>query len=129
MDTRIAPRINITFKVITKVAEEAKQKFKLAAGKEFEIQAVDINKGGIGFNSKFFLPQGLIIELDIEGKPFGLGENMKLKGEVRYCKFSRASGYKCGVKFMDLPENYQKAVADFISAYEKREHPRLKLSD
>lgn len=129
METRGAKRVNINLKVISKPAEEFREQFKLSMDKEFVAKALDISELGIGLLSKYFLPAGLILEMEIEGAPFELAQNMKIKGEIRHCKFIRSSGYQCGIKFIDIPEEYKKAIAHFIAENERRQAPRLKLSE
>ena len=79
--------------------------------------------------SKYFLPRGLIIELDIDGKPFGLDRNIKTKGEVRYCRIMKSFENRCGVKFLGLPEADRKSIAEFVATFERREFPRVKLAE
>lgn len=129
METRKAPRIDINFKVLSKPVQELKQKFALVSGNKFEVKAVDISEIGIGLVSEYFLPKGLILELEIDGAPFDLKEVMKIKGEIRYCRYERTVGYRCGVQFLDLSEVYRKAIAEFISTFERRKEPRVKLAD
>ena len=67
--------------------------------------------------------------LEIDGAIFGLKETMKLKAEIRYCVYIKPRNYKCEIKFLSIPEKYKKAIAQFISSYEKRKKPRLNISD
>ena len=129
METRKASRINIDLKVISRIDEDAQQKFGLVCGKTCEINVVDISEGGVGILSKFFLPKGLIIKLEIEGAVFNLKEIMKIKGEIRYCKYTKDLGYQCGVKFLNLSDVYRETVSQFISMHERRRTPRIKLAE
>ncbi|MCM8789405.1 MAG: PilZ domain-containing protein [Candidatus Omnitrophica bacterium] len=129
MESRKAPRINIEIKIISKISEEYKQKFSLISGESFEVKAFDISILGIGIISKYFLPQGLILELEIPGEPFGLSGAMYIKGEIRYCIYIKGLGYKCGIKFLEITKEHTRAIGQFISTYERRKEPRLKLSD
>ena len=70
-----------------------------------------------------FLPIGLIVELTIEGAPFGIKELMNVKGEIHYCNFIKSSIYNCGIKFVDIPEKHKKAINQFIVNYKKRKNP------
>ena len=129
METRLTPRLYINFKILSRIDRESQTKFSLVKGDNFEVDILDISVGGIGVFSKYFLPRGLRLELQLEGKHFGLGEPIKIKGEVRYCNYAKASGYRCGVKFIDLPTEYKKKIANFIATYDRRAEPRYKLSD
>lgn len=129
MESRKAPRIGVETKIISKVSSDYKQKFSLISGESFEVKAFDISMLGVGIISKYFLPPGLILELEITGEPFGLDEAVKIKGEVRYCIYIKGRGYKCGIQFVTISEKHSQAIARFISTYERRKEPRLKLSD
>ena len=129
METRITPRLNISLKVETKISAESGQGFALAGGSSFTVEAVDISELGLGIIFKCFLPKGLILELSINGEPFGLNEVIKIKGEVRHCRFLKDVGYRCGIKFLSISEVYRKAIAKFIEECERRKAPRIKLSD
>lgn len=129
METRKAPRINIDLKVISRIDEDAQQKFGLVCGEIFEVNVVDITESGVGILSKFFLPKGLIVKLEIEGAVFNLKEIMKIKGEIRYCNYIKDLGYRCGVKFLNVPDIYREAISRFISSYERRKAPRIKLAE
>jgi len=128
METRLARRLNISLKVTLRVEEDLKQKFALADGNCFEADVLDISKTGLGIFSKYFIPKGLIVILEIPGDIFKLKEKITLKAEVRYCKFIKSSQYRCGIKFLDISDKYKDTIADFIAAHEKRKEPRLKLS-
>jgi len=128
-NTRSAPRININLKLISRVDEEIKQGFSLAKGNAFEVDAVDISMLGMGLVSKYFLPKGLRVELEIDGKLFNLDNPMKIKGEIRYCRYVKPSTYRCGVKFINIPDECKEKITQFITNYERRKEPRLKLSE
>jgi len=129
METRAASRIDLKLKVICKIHENFCRKFGLARGDVFELTTVDISESGIGVISEYFLPTGLILELEIEGVPFGAEKIMKIKGEIRYCIYKKNAGYRCGIKFLNILDEYQKNIAKLVSAYEQRKFPRLKLSE
>ncbi|RJO65469.1 MAG: PilZ domain-containing protein [Candidatus Omnitrophota bacterium] len=128
METRLASRVNIDLKVVCKTEELHQQKFCLASGNKFEVKVLDISILGIGLQTKYFLPKGLIIDTEIEGAFFGLQEVMKIKGEVRYCNYIRGLGYRCGIKFLNISNKYKDAIIQFIAAHERRKEPRVKLS-
>lgn len=129
METRSAPRVSINLGVISRIDDKNGQKFSLSKGNIFEVKVVDISVSGVGIVSKYFLPKGLSIELEIDGKPFGLDEAMKIKGEIRYCNYIKACGYRCGVKFINILGNYAAKIAELIATYERRKEPRLKLPE
>ena len=129
METRKQPRTRISLKVTSKIDEESGQKFSLAGSKTFEADTIDISILGMAILTKYYLPKGLRIELEIDGKPFGLKKSMKIKGEIRYCIYFSASLYRCGVKFINILSEYKNKIAKFIDIYERRKAPRVKLSD
>jgi len=129
METRIVARVDIDLRILFRLPEGPTQQFALAAGKSFEANALDISVLGIGVLSRYFLPHGLILDLEIDGKLLGLNEVIKVKGEIRYCRYLKDVGYRCGIKFLDLSEDYQKAITKFISTSERRGEPRIKLAE
>jgi len=129
MDTRFTHRVNVDLKVILKIEKDAEQQVDLVDGNLFEVGIFDVSATGIGVISKHFLPKGLIVDLEMDGKLFGLNEAIKLKGEVRYCNFVQTALYKCGIKFIDTPESYTNAIANFVSANDRRKDPRVQLTD
>lgn len=129
METRLTPRVQLELKIIVQIDEETQQKFHLAKGNTFGVDILDISIGGIGVFSKYFLPKGLLLEVQIEGKPFGLDEPMKIKSRVCYCNYIKSSRYRCGIMFIDIPDDYKNNIAVFIRTYERRKEPRVKLSE
>ena len=128
METRQAPRADISLNVVAEIDEDSRQRFAIAAGNRFAVSIVDISTVGLGIISKYFLPKGLFLEFEIGGVPFGLSENMKIKGEIRYSRYVRSSTYRCGVKFLNISDKYRNAIAGFVSTYERRKSPRIELS-
>jgi c-di-GMP-binding flagellar brake protein YcgR len=130
MKTRLRPRINISLKVVSEIDRDLEQGIVLVSGDRFEAKAFDISEGGIGIFVKYFFPKGLIIQLELERRPFGLKSPMKLNGEICYCNYNRKSRtYKCGVEFLNITKQGKKAIARFISTYEKRKQSRIKLPE
>lgn len=129
METRTMPRVDIDLTIACEIDKEMAKEMTLTGGNKFEVKAVDISEIGIGVSSEYFLPKGVIVDLNIAGTSFGLNENIRPKGEVRYCKFVKASKYKykCGIKFLDLPEKQRKIIAQFIAKYERRQSHRMSL--
>lgn len=128
METREGPRIGVSLSVISTINESDRGSISLAGGNSFECRACDISAGGIGLITKYYLPKGLLLELEIEGVRFGLQGKFKVKGEVIHCKNIPAHGYKCGVKFTEIANEYRAAISQFISVCERRKDPRLDLS-
>lgn len=129
METRLAQRVKLSLEAVLKIAEEPKQKFALSQGNCFVVNILDISKMGIGLLSKYFMPKGLIVELQLNGDPFGLKETVKVDAEIRWCNYIKPSEYRCGVKFLNILAKYENAIAQFVSANERRKEPRLKLSE
>lgn len=128
MDTRQGPRVAVSLRVISTIDKSMKDSVSLANGNRFEARAYDISVGGIGLLTKYFLPKGLLLEMEIEGAPFGLQEIITAKGEVAHCKNVQVHKYKCGINFTEMADKYVKAIVQFISNYEKRRDPRVNLS-
>ena len=129
IETRSSFRIDIKLKVICRIHENFCQKFGLTCGDVFKLIAVDISASGLGVMSEYFLPKGLILELEIEGMPFSPEKIMKIKGEIRYCVYKKNSGYRCGIIFLDILEEYKNSIAKLVATYEQRKFPRVNLSE
>ncbi|MBU0709561.1 MAG: PilZ domain-containing protein [Candidatus Omnitrophica bacterium] len=129
METRKAPRIGINLTIHSKIPSEHKQKFALISGMNFDAQIVDISILGIGMFSKYFLPKGLILELNMEGQYFGISEDITVKAEVRHCTFIKGRGYRSGMQFLNLSDKDKKVITEFINTHERRKEPRLKLTE
>ena len=127
METRSDKRDKISLKVNCQICEESGQSLKLACGNKFETNAVDISRSGIGLISKYLLPKGAILELEIDGKLFDLNEAMKIKSEIVHYKFIKDIGYQCGLRFIEISDTYQKAIEKFIAKNERRQSQRLDL--
>lgn len=128
MNTRQGPRVEVSLRVISTIDESMKDSVSLANGNRFEARAYDISVGGMGLFTKYFLPKGLLLELEIEGAPFGLKERIVAKGEVTHCKNFQVHKYKCGIRFTEMADKYIKTISQFVSSYEKRKNPRVELS-
>ena len=131
MDTRLHPRSEAELKVICRIADCNEVTFALADTKSFEINALDISEGGLGVETKHFLPTGLILELDIDGRYLELSGNIKTKAEVRNCYSIKGArrGYRGGFKFLDISDADRKSIAQYVALHERREYPRIKLAD
>ncbi len=127
MDTRLVPRITIQLKSSINIENKPDQNIRLTEGSHFDAAAFDISSHGLGLIMKYFLPKGTSIEIVIEGAPFGLKEDMKIKGEIKYCNSIAGHQHKCGVEFISLPEECQKAIDAFIAKNDRRQNPRLNL--
>lgn len=114
IETRLARRVNISLKILSRIDKEMEGKFSLSIGNVFEINLISISILGISIYSKYYLPKGLQVELEIDGKPFGLKESMNIKGEVRYCKQVKLSKYNCGIKFINIQNKYKERIAGFV---------------
>jgi c-di-GMP-binding flagellar brake protein YcgR len=128
MDTRACPRVTIALKVVSRIEEGKEQSIKLATGNRFEAASYDISTVGIGIVTRDLLPKGLVMQLEIEGAPFGLKGPIAVKGEVRYCNYVKSRKYKCGVKFLSMSEKHKKAIAKFVSAHSEQEKTRTSPS-
>ena len=99
----------------------------LANGDNFEARAFDISVSEVGLASKHFLPKGLTVEMELEGAPFNLQQNIKVKGEIAYCKSAGVHSYKCGIRFLDLGDSDKEAIVRFITKHNRRKDDRMSL--
>jgi len=117
METRERPRIDAKLKVDLNIDESFKDQITLVGGNNMETETCDINLGGLCLILKYFLPRGLIVNLSIDGTPFGLDRKIDVKAEIRHSKYVKVHTYKTGVRFLDLSEEDRKYIDDFISKY------------
>ena len=128
MKSRLAPRIKTNLKVTTKISDEFKDNFGFTHSDSFTVDVIDISTLGMGVYVDHFLPKGLIVQLNLKGKPFGLKKDMSINAEIRHCEYLKPFSYKCGIKFIDIPTTQIKSINKFIKKYDKRDHRRLTLS-
>jgi c-di-GMP-binding flagellar brake protein YcgR len=127
METRLSPRINLAFKVVSAIDKSSGQNIKLVNGDSFQASTFDISETGMGIIvKKYYLPKGLLISLSIDGVSFGLKTPIKTRGEIRYCRSIKHRTYKCGVKFLNMPKKHKETIAHFIATYNRRKKTRLK---
>jgi c-di-GMP-binding flagellar brake protein YcgR len=129
MDTRLATRTNIDLKIICKIEPKYQQKFGLACGDSFEAKALDISVLGVGLLCKYFLPKGLVLEVDIDFAPFGQNEIIKIRGEIRHAQYLKNLGYRIGIKFLDISYINKKSIDKYVFSRERRKEPRIRLAD
>ncbi len=121
METRFFPRIEVQFKLSVMLDESPGQIITLDSGKYFEAAATDISEGGLGLVvKKYYLPKGARIELTMDGTPLDLKKEMRFKAEVRFCNNIKFNMYKCGVKFINMSEEYKEAIKKFIALHNKK---------
>ncbi len=121
METRFFPRVEVQFKLSVMLDESPEQVIALDGGKYFEVEATNISQGGLGLIiKKYYLPKGTCIELTMDGTPLDIKKEMKFKAEVRYCNNIKFNIYRCGVKFIDMPEEYKSAVKKFVVLHTKK---------
>ena len=114
METRLWPRVSVDMKISSRITRSDGQSIALAEGDQFEAKSYDISIAGIGIFIKVFLPKGLLIEMDLDGAPFGLTESIKTRGEVRHCNSIGTRKYRCGLRFLNLLPEHKKAIAQLI---------------
>jgi len=120
METRLASRVNISINVNSRIDAKKDQQVILAEGNRFSAVACNISVLGIAIRVKYFLPKGLVLDLEIDGIYFGLEGPMKIKAEVRHCDYVKYRTYECGLKFLDITAQYKKAIENFVSARGKK---------
>lgn len=129
MDTRFTRRVNLSLKILLEIKDDEEQRIALVGGNKLEADVFDISVSGIGLGIRHFIPKGLMVSMEIDGTPFEINEVMRVKGEICYCNYVQASLYKCGIRFIEMPEQYVTAVIDFVSKYERREDSRVELAE
>lgn len=127
METRSSHRTKFKMTVHCKIADIPGQQVALAGGNRFEVDAFDISKTGLGVFSNVYLPKGVIVELDLKSGAFKLHKEMKLEGEVMYCRSIGANKYKCGFHFKGVNNIHKRAILRFLSMYERRKSPRYPI--
>ena len=128
MRSRLSPRVKTKLKIASRISDEFKDNFGFTHSDSFSIDVIDISILGMGVYVDHFLPKGLIVLLDIKGKPFGLKKDMSIKVEIKHCEYLKPFAYKCGIQFIDIPSTQIKSINKFIKKYDNREHQRLTLS-
>ena len=130
MKTKSAPCAAVELKVICRLDGSQDARFRLKRGSPFIARATDISEVGAELLSKYLIPRGIILDLDIDGKVFGLDRNIKTKGEVRFCESVKGlwKSNRIGVKFLDISDVDREALAKFVAAYERRRCPRARLA-
>jgi len=127
VNSRFSRRITIDIKITSAVPKTSKQSFSLNKGRRLEVVAFDISALGVGVFSDYFLPPGLKIALVVDGKSFGLKDLMRIKAQVRHCSYTPQKKYKTGIMFIDLKDEYRKALSRFLKSSNSRKAPRLFL--
>ena len=127
METRLTKRIPVNVKIVSHVDSDLDQKYDLVAGNAFDVKAVNISTSGVGIVSPHYMPAGLVIDLEFDGKILDFPGAFAVRGSIKYCKSTKNSRYKCGVKFQELSKVFMKALNSFISEHDKRRAPRIDL--
>ena len=90
---------------------------------------LDISKGGLGFNTKYFVPKGAVIDvffkLPIENDKM----SSEIKAEAQICSVIpwKSSLNRVGVKFLNVEEKSKKSITEFVEQNERRKEPRLDI--
>ncbi len=114
-ESRRAPRVEIKISLISKSDLEVNESKTLPKNKVVRAVTRDISTLGVGIYSSHFFPERLRVILEIDGQTFGLARPMVIKGEVRYCIHVQEVLYKCGIKFLQLSEEYRKKIEELLS--------------
>ncbi len=119
METRLAPRVNIKAKAVLGIDKDLRLRITSKKGSFFRVNVIDISTLGAAMLFRYFLPAGLIVEIGIEGRRFGLKKAMKVKGEIRHCKQIRPFTYRCGIEFLNLSDRSKNIIAQFVAESKK----------
>jgi c-di-GMP-binding flagellar brake protein YcgR len=120
METRKTPRFPLSLKTKLKVDPSVKQHFDIAR-KDVEADILDISLGGIGLMCQYFIPRGVILNLEFKITDAVI----QLKGEVRWAKPAGRGQTRVGIQFMDMSKEQKRALEGFLKEHKKRNHPRL----
>jgi len=121
METRFFPRVEVQFKLSVMLDESPEQIIALDSGKSFEAVATNISEGGLGLSiKKYYIPKGAGVEIAMNGAPLDLQKEMRFKAEVRYCNNIKFNTYRCGVKFIDISEEYRDCIKKFVVLHTKK---------
>ena len=122
LETRQELRIPISTTSKLIIDPSVKQRFDIAK-KDIEVKNLDISLGGVGLLSKYFIPKGVILNLE-----FTLSDNLiKTKVEVKSAVAAGKGFTRLGTGFIDLTKQQKKLIKDFIKETERRIHPRLEV--
>lgn len=111
--------ISVNLKVNSGLAKKLKIKKEL-----IEVRAVDVSSSGIGVLSRYQIPRGTIVNLEIIIKE----QTLEMEGEI-ILVFKHNSGLtRFGIKFLDVAEEKKKVLSKFIKSHDERVYPRLILS-
>jgi len=116
MDTRRFPRTKCDFKATLRIFKSGEAGFSIIACDNFDILVAEISEGGLLFLTPYFLPKGIIVELETTKESFLFPEKRFLKGRVVHSKPQKPSGYRCGLEFVDLPEDIRGKIADYVKS-------------
>ncbi len=116
-------KTKIPLKVELKIDSSLRGRFNIFI-ESVEARALDISSSGIGMLSEIFLPQGVLVDLQLKIKH----RLVKIKGEIRSAISVGDGLSRLGIKFVDLNKREAKLIKDFIKKHEKRRPIRLKLS-
>ena len=122
METRKAPRLPISSTTKLKVDPSVKGHFGIAK-KDIKVQIIDISVRGIGVLSKYFIPKGVIIDLEFMIS----GGLITVRGEVKSAISGGKGLTRLGVKFIDIDKKQHQTIARFIKENERRTQPRLNI--
>ncbi|MBM3252388.1 MAG: hypothetical protein FJZ11_06410 [Candidatus Omnitrophica bacterium] len=89
-----------------------------------EVDTLDISVLGVGLLSKYFIPKGVIVNLQLKIND----KIIDAKGEIRSAVSWGKGLSRLGIKLIDLGESEQKIIEKFIKENERRTEPRLELS-
>ena len=122
METRRTRRLPISSTSKLKIDTSLNQHFNISK-KDIKVQLVDISTEGMGILSEYFIPKGIIIELEFKIS----GKLISAKGEVRVAISGGKGLTRLGIKFINLDKTQGQIINKFVKEYERRAHTRLGL--
>lgn len=123
METRRAKRFKTSFKVRLKIDPVLSERFKIRK-EQIEAEALDISALGVGLSCHYFIPKGVIVNLELEVDK----KIIEVKGEIRSAVSGGRGLTRLGIQFVDIEKFQSEIIENFIKENERRSAPRLELS-
>ncbi len=80
------------------------------------LSTINISLQGLGLFSDTRLEKDARLLLEMDGRPLGLPHTFTFSGEVRYCIAFEEVLYRCGIRFVNLPDAIRHKVEAYITA-------------
>jgi hypothetical protein len=122
METRRVKRLKASFKAKLNIDSSITQRFNIRQ-ENIEVEVLDISVLGIGLVCKYFIPKGVIVNLQLKIN----NKLIDVKGEIRSAISGGKGLTRLGIQFIDLDNSEFEIIDKFIKDNERRNEPRLEL--